>query len=90
MTSCYCANYYGSINCQNTVTRFGERCKLCMALKSGASLSSDLLPEELRWLDSPQSHQTPNMRGARANRYGALRSDQSSAGRPVRMGGPKY
>ncbi|CAL3971064.1 unnamed protein product [Diplocarpon coronariae] len=29
--TCYCANYYGSINCHNTVTRFGDRCTLCLA-----------------------------------------------------------
>lgn len=46
MSSSYCANYYGSINCHNTVTRFGDRCKLCLALKSGASLSQGLLPED--------------------------------------------
>ncbi|KAK3943122.1 hypothetical protein QBC46DRAFT_378247 [Diplogelasinospora grovesii] len=43
---CYCANYYGSINCRNTVYKFGERCKLCLALKSGASLSEGLLPDD--------------------------------------------
>ncbi|EKD14318.1 hypothetical protein MBM_07548 [Drepanopeziza brunnea f. sp. 'multigermtubi' MB_m1] len=25
----YCANYYGSINCHNTVMKFGDRCALC-------------------------------------------------------------
>ncbi|PSR78835.1 hypothetical protein BD289DRAFT_354619, partial [Coniella lustricola] len=44
--SSYCANYYGSINCHNVVNRFGDRCKLCLALKSGASLSDGLLPED--------------------------------------------
>ncbi|KAF7852417.1 hypothetical protein EAF04_010992 [Stromatinia cepivora] len=28
--SCYCANYYGSLNCQNMVPRFGDRCSLCL------------------------------------------------------------
>ncbi|OIW31103.1 hypothetical protein CONLIGDRAFT_679839 [Coniochaeta ligniaria NRRL 30616] len=90
MPNCYCANYYGSVNCQNMVSRFGERCKLCMALKSGASLSNNLLPEELRWLDNPQSHHTPNMKSPRTNSYGSVRSDHSSAGRSMRMSGPKY
>ncbi|KAJ9155144.1 hypothetical protein NKR23_g1998 [Pleurostoma richardsiae] len=44
--ACYCANYYGSINCHNTVSRFGDRCKLCLALKSGASLTDGLLLPE--------------------------------------------
>ncbi|KAA8567738.1 hypothetical protein MFRU_010g01300 [Monilinia fructicola] len=29
--SCYCANYYGSLNCQNMVSKFGDRCSLCLA-----------------------------------------------------------
>ncbi|KAJ9161607.1 hypothetical protein NKR19_g2039 [Coniochaeta hoffmannii] len=90
MTNCYCANYYGSINCRNMVTTFGERCKLCLALKSGASLSNDLLPDELRWLDSPQHHHTPSIKSSRTHSYGSDRSDQSSAGRSMRVGGPKY
>ncbi|KAJ4386380.1 hypothetical protein N0V93_009275 [Gnomoniopsis smithogilvyi] len=44
--SSYCANYYGSVNCHNVVGRFGDRCKLCLALKSGASMSDGLLPED--------------------------------------------
>ncbi|KAH8886684.1 hypothetical protein GQ53DRAFT_657522 [Thozetella sp. PMI_491] len=46
MEACYCANYYGSVHCRNTVSRFGDRCKLCLALKSGASISDGLLPED--------------------------------------------
>lgn len=45
--SSYCANYYGSINCHNVVNRFGDRCKLCLALKSGASMSDGMLPEDV-------------------------------------------
>jgi hypothetical protein len=30
MKGCYCSNYYGSIGCRNTVSKFGERCKLCV------------------------------------------------------------
>ncbi|KAL1851628.1 hypothetical protein Daus18300_012501 [Diaporthe australafricana] len=44
--SSYCANYYGSVNCHNVVNRFGDRCKLCLALKSGASLTDGILPED--------------------------------------------
>lgn len=36
----------GSINCHNVVNRFGDRCKLCLALKSGASMSDGMLPED--------------------------------------------
>lgn len=60
------------------------------ALKSGASLSNDLLPDELRWLDSPQHHHTPSIKSSRTHSYGSDRSDQSSAGRSMRVGGPKY
>lgn len=34
------------MNCHNVVNRFGDRCKLCLALKSGASVSEGLLPED--------------------------------------------
>ncbi|KAK4453467.1 hypothetical protein QBC34DRAFT_376372 [Podospora aff. communis PSN243] len=50
MNGCYCSNYYGSIGCRNTVSKFGERCKLCVALKSGASLSHGLLSEDDLWM----------------------------------------
>lgn len=36
----------GSVNCHNVVNRFGDRCKLCLALKSGASMSEGMLPED--------------------------------------------
>lgn len=36
----------GSVNCHNVVNRFGDRCKLCLALKSGASMSDGMLPED--------------------------------------------
>ncbi|KAB5562879.1 hypothetical protein GE09DRAFT_762930 [Coniochaeta sp. 2T2.1] len=88
---CYCANYYGSINCRNTVTRFGERCKLCFALKSGASLSNGMLPEELRWLETPHTPRTPSIWTSRTNSYGSDQSDQSTtSGRSLRMGGARY
>ncbi|RDL41581.1 uncharacterized protein BP5553_01560 [Venustampulla echinocandica] len=27
---CYCANYYSSTNCHNTVPKFGDRCPRCV------------------------------------------------------------
>ncbi|KAN0089378.1 hypothetical protein V8E51_019638 [Hyaloscypha variabilis] len=39
--TCYCANYYGSINCHNTVPRFGDRCALCLSTQAGSSSSSN-------------------------------------------------
>jgi len=54
MDGCYCANYYGSVNCKNAVSRFGDRCKLCMALKSGASMSAGLLPSTGLFMAPPR------------------------------------
>ncbi|KAI1662407.1 hypothetical protein F4813DRAFT_344434 [Daldinia decipiens] len=39
---CYCANYYGSVNCQNKVAHFGQRCKLCTVLNEGHPAKVDL------------------------------------------------
>ncbi|KAI0172653.1 hypothetical protein GGR52DRAFT_416602 [Hypoxylon sp. FL1284] len=33
--NCYCANYYGAVQCQNKVTEFGQRCKLCTVMNEG-------------------------------------------------------
>ncbi|KAI2620522.1 hypothetical protein GGR54DRAFT_103352 [Hypoxylon sp. NC1633] len=41
MQCCYCANYYAQVNCQNVVTQFGERCKLCTALNEGTPLKHE-------------------------------------------------
>ncbi|SPO00188.1 uncharacterized protein DNG_03037 [Cephalotrichum gorgonifer] len=43
----YCSNYYGSIQCQTTVTRFGDRCKLCTVMRVGSSISDGLLPDSM-------------------------------------------
>ncbi|PBP23450.1 hypothetical protein BUE80_DR005610, partial [Diplocarpon rosae] len=40
--TCYCANYYGSINCHNAVTSFGDRCALCLANCIHTSRKEDL------------------------------------------------
>ncbi|KAK3991175.1 hypothetical protein QBC44DRAFT_323712 [Cladorrhinum sp. PSN332] len=47
---CYCSNYYTQIRCTNTVTKFGERCKLCTIVKDGKSLTPGRLPESTLWL----------------------------------------
>ncbi|KAI1764412.1 hypothetical protein GGR53DRAFT_322660 [Hypoxylon sp. FL1150] len=39
---CYCANYYGATHCQNKVTEFGQRCKLCTVLNEGRPAKRDL------------------------------------------------
>ncbi|OTA82268.1 hypothetical protein M434DRAFT_401075 [Hypoxylon sp. CO27-5] len=39
---CYCANYYGAVNCKNKVTQFGQRCKLCTVLNEGRPPKNDL------------------------------------------------
>ncbi|CAG8984275.1 hypothetical protein HYALB_00010700 [Hymenoscyphus albidus] len=35
--TCYCANYYGSINCHNTVSKFGDRCAHCLSTQGGSN-----------------------------------------------------
>ncbi|KAK1833077.1 hypothetical protein QBC39DRAFT_51094 [Podospora conica] len=52
----------GSIGCRNTVSKFGERCKLCVALKSGASMSNGLLDEDDLWM-VPDQHQHQHQQG---------------------------
>ncbi|KAK4211400.1 hypothetical protein QBC37DRAFT_389710 [Rhypophila decipiens] len=37
----------GSLNCRNMVPKFGDRCRLCVALKSGSSISENLLPDDI-------------------------------------------
>ncbi|KAF3768692.1 hypothetical protein M406DRAFT_354973 [Cryphonectria parasitica EP155] len=78
--SSYCANYYGSVNCHNVVSRFGDRCKLCLSLKSGASMSDGLLPEDAHRskgsaIEVPRRHHH--------------RPHESSSGRTVRVD-PRY
>jgi len=68
--SCYCANYYGSINCHNKVARFGDRCKLCLALKSGASLSNGMLPEDEAWFKQASRKDEPRVRNRGDNHMG--------------------
>ncbi|KAK3363452.1 hypothetical protein B0T25DRAFT_527503 [Lasiosphaeria hispida] len=75
LNACYCANYYGSINCRNTVAKFGERCKLCMALKSGASMSHGLLSGDDLWM-------LPSSRPIAYNKdTGSSRSSSNASGR---------
>lgn len=78
--ACYCANFYGSINCHNQVGRFGDRCKLCIALKSGASMSSGLISSDSdSWSKSVSSSRYPK----RQDSYGSS-GDSSGSGRPTR------
>ncbi|XXH02771.1 hypothetical protein Hte_009156 [Hypoxylon texense] len=39
---CYCANYYGATHCQNKVTVFGQRCKLCTVMNEGRPAKNNL------------------------------------------------
>ncbi|KAL8413828.1 hypothetical protein RB594_005171 [Gaeumannomyces avenae] len=82
--ACYCANFYGSVNCHNQVSRFGDRCKLCIALKSGASMSDGLLHNEAadQWVKTsrpddmstrPRHHDALSLGGAQHKHQ--LRSD---------------
>ncbi|KAI0535303.1 hypothetical protein GGR58DRAFT_479607 [Xylaria digitata] len=40
--ACYCANFYGAVNCQNKVSRFGDRCQLCTSMNEGTYLADDV------------------------------------------------
>ncbi|KAI1851168.1 hypothetical protein JX265_013286 [Neoarthrinium moseri] len=40
---CYCANYYGAVNCHNKVPQFGERCRLCTVMNEGRSAREEIL-----------------------------------------------
>ncbi|TLD21892.1 hypothetical protein PspLS_08204 [Pyricularia sp. CBS 133598] len=79
--ACYCANFYGSINCHNQVTRFGDRCKLCIALKSGASMSSGLLSSDSESWSQPVSSSSRHPK--RQDSYGSS-GNSSGSSRPTR------
>ncbi|EGO53637.1 hypothetical protein NEUTE1DRAFT_74426 [Neurospora tetrasperma FGSC 2508] len=79
MDGCYCANYYGSIRCNNVVMRFGDRCKMCMLQKSGASLSRGLLPEHMDlWIGSSSTRLAKNTASSRSSSQSSARSSQQS------------
>lgn len=54
-----CANFYCAVQCKNTVSFFGDRCKLCVILRSGQDLSYGLLPEydADRYFNPPRAEQ---------------------------------
>lgn len=86
--SCYCANYYGSIGCRNTVSRFGDRCKLCVALKSGASMSNGLLSDDHDlWMAPEPRHQRPAAPGRQESGSWRSAGGGSSSGGSGRSGG---
>jgi len=84
MNGCYCSNYYGSIGCRNTVSKFGERCKLCVALKSGASLSHGLLSDDDLWMVNNESS-----RPMAPKRNDSWRSSGRTTGGSTRMTYPQ-
>ncbi|KAG4437695.1 hypothetical protein IFR05_006819 [Cadophora sp. M221] len=59
--TCYCANYYGSINCHNTVTQFGDRCALCMSTNvntTGPEAMQNGLPQaNQQWVENVRREQ---------------------------------
>ncbi|RNJ53756.1 hypothetical protein D7B24_001387 [Verticillium nonalfalfae] len=42
--SVYCSNYYGSIQCRNFATRFGDRCGFCKVHERGRPIKEGKLP----------------------------------------------
>ncbi|KAK4199734.1 hypothetical protein QBC40DRAFT_281353 [Triangularia verruculosa] len=59
--------------CTNYVSRFGERCKLCVIVKEGHSLTRGLLPDEL-WMTPAYNDQ--NAQGSKSEK----KSGSSSVG----------
>ncbi|RAL68507.1 hypothetical protein DID88_007235 [Monilinia fructigena] len=57
--SCYCANYYGSLNCQNVVSKFGDRCSLCLAQSPPQYEAFDLSDAVIgqQWLENSRREQ---------------------------------
>ncbi|KAK0628612.1 hypothetical protein B0T17DRAFT_614508 [Bombardia bombarda] len=64
-----------SPNCRNTVAKFGDRCKLCVSLNSGASLSNNMLPEDSLWIAPSRPM---------ADRKSSSRSSEGTTGRSTR------
>ncbi|ORY67630.1 uncharacterized protein BCR38DRAFT_427756 [Pseudomassariella vexata] len=52
---CYCANYYGAVNCHNKVSQFGERCKLCTVMNEGASATYEQFNAQQAYYDAHSS-----------------------------------
>ncbi|KAK4230912.1 hypothetical protein QBC38DRAFT_451633 [Podospora fimiseda] len=57
----YCCNYYSQTQCTNTVSSFGDRCKLCRLVKDGKPLTPGLLPLNIPYIqpEEPEPAPTP-------------------------------
>ncbi|RDW62225.1 hypothetical protein BP6252_11658 [Coleophoma cylindrospora] len=59
--ACYCANYYGSINCHNQVSKFGDRCALCLSSYSQSTVARAMqngIPQASeQWMANTQREQ---------------------------------
>ncbi|PQE07388.1 hypothetical protein CJF32_00005275 [Rutstroemia sp. NJR-2017a WRK4] len=69
---CYCANYYGSLNCQNAVPNFGDRCALCVATQAPTTNTVNLTSASQQWIENNRREQLrrdeANLRMERMNR----------------------
>ncbi|KAI0153465.1 hypothetical protein BJ166DRAFT_532838 [Pestalotiopsis sp. NC0098] len=76
---CYCANYYGSVNCHNKVSQFGDRCRLCTVMNEGRSARLDTMnaaPMSYPHSDSSRSassREDPRGRGRERKSRGHVR-----------------
>ncbi|KAK4178899.1 hypothetical protein QBC36DRAFT_323785 [Triangularia setosa] len=78
MNACPCANYYNRPNpnrCTNYVSKFGERCKLCVTVKDGQSMTRGLLPEDELWMTA-----TPGYNDHQNSSQGSKGGDKKSGG----------
>ncbi|CAP67841.1 uncharacterized protein PODANS_1_17210 [Podospora anserina S mat+] len=84
MNACPCANYYNRPNpnrCTNYVSKFGERCKLCVTVKDGQSMTRGLLPEDELWMTAtPGYNDQAYGSGGQGSKSGNKKSGSSSGG----------
>ncbi|KAI1271075.1 hypothetical protein F5Y07DRAFT_406073 [Xylaria sp. FL0933] len=87
---CYCANFYGAVNCQNKVTRFGDRCHLCMAMNEGSSAADELhfdSPPKYRMSSTHQRHSNNHdHNNYNSNNYNCYNNSSSNNSRKIIIG----
>ncbi|KAL2062360.1 hypothetical protein VTL71DRAFT_6626 [Oculimacula yallundae] len=59
--TCYCANYYSSKNCHNNVTKFGDRCALCLSYNlnpiRAEEIKNGVWKANQRWVEDAKGEQ---------------------------------
>ncbi|KAI0019934.1 hypothetical protein F4780DRAFT_780049 [Xylariomycetidae sp. FL0641] len=70
---CYCANYYGAVNCHNKVSQFGDRCKLCTVMNEGTSSRYEMFRQSSNE-SSGESYDTSRSSSSREERRGRVKA----------------